>query len=120
MLREGAEAFPEKAGWIEDATGRIVDLLEPFRSFHFYAPEQHGSVSLKSVWPTLTGQGYEGLQIQNGTTASLEFMRIAFSEVSEEDRRRIRRQLEDYCGLDTSGMVEIVAALRLLGAGGLT
>jgi hypothetical protein len=120
VLREGAEAFPEKAGWIKDATGRIVDLLEPFRSFHFYAPEQHGSVSLKSVLPALTGHGYEGLQIQNGTTASLEFMRIAFSDVSQEERRRIRRHLEDYCGLDTSGMVEIVEALRRLVAGGLS
>jgi hypothetical protein len=54
VLRECAEAFPEDAGWIRDATGRIVDLLEPFRSFHFYAPEQHGRVSLKAVLPALT------------------------------------------------------------------
>ncbi len=120
VLRECAEAFPENAGWIKDATSRIVDLLEPFRSFHFYAPEQHGSVSLKSVLPALTGQGYEDLQIHNGTTASLAFMRIAFSDVSEEEQRRIRRHLEDYCGLDTSGMVEIVDALRRLVAGWVT
>jgi hypothetical protein len=97
-----------------------VDLLEPFLSFHFYAPEQHGSASLKAVLPALTGQGYEGLQIQNGTTPSLEFMRIAFLDVSQEERRRIRRHLEDYCGLDTSGMVQIVEALRRLVVGGLT
>jgi hypothetical protein len=120
VLREGAEAFPENAGWIKDATGRIVDLLEPFRSFHFYAPDQHGSVSLKAVLPALTGRGYAGLQIQNGTIASLAFMRIAFTNVADQERRRIRRHLEDYCGLDTSGMVEIVEALRRLVAGGVT
>ena len=114
------KAFPEDARWISDVTDRIVDLLEPFRSFHFYAPEQHGSVSLKAVLPAFTGRGYTGLKIQNGTTASLEFMRIAFSDVSEEERRRIRRHLEDYCGLDTSGMVGIVEALRRLVAGGST
>ncbi len=112
------EFFPEQAGWIRDATRRIVDLLEPFRSFHFYAPDQHGSVSLKAVLPAVTGRGYEHLQIQNGRTASLEIMRVTFTNVADEERRRIRRHLEDYCGLDTSGMVEIVEGLRCLVHGG--
>jgi hypothetical protein len=44
-------------------------------------------------------------------------MRVAFTAVPEQERRRVRRQLEDYCGLDTSGLVEIVEALRGLAPG---
>lgn len=40
--------------------------------------------------------------------------------LADEERRRIRRHLEDYCGLDVSGRVEIVEALRRLVAEGLT
>jgi hypothetical protein len=39
-------------------------------------------VSLKAVLPALTGRGYQDLQIQNGTTASFEFLRIAFTNLS--------------------------------------
>ena len=35
-----------------------------------------------------------------------------FGEVAEEERQRVRRQLEEYCGLDTKGMIWIVAALK--------
>jgi hypothetical protein len=34
--------------------------------------------------------------------------------MAEEERRRIRRHLEDYCGLDTSGMMKIIEGLRHL------
>jgi hypothetical protein len=54
------------------------------------------------------------LAIQEGATASLEFLRITFGEVSEVERQRVRRQLEEYCGQDTEGMIWIVDALRAL------
>jgi len=31
---------------------------------------------------------------------------------STEERRRVRLQLEDYCGRDTEGMIWIIDALR--------
>jgi hypothetical protein len=35
---------------------------------------------------------------------SLEFLRVTYGEVSEEERQRVRRQLEEYCcGRDTGG-----------------
>jgi uncharacterized membrane protein YebE (DUF533 family) len=42
----------------------------------------------------------------------LEFLRVHYGDVSEEERQRIRRQLETYCGRDTEGMVWIVGALK--------
>jgi hypothetical protein len=93
---------------------RVVDLLEPFKSFHYYHPDQEGSASMKTALPALTGRGYEHLATQVGGTASLEFLRMTFGEVAEEERQRVRRQLEEYCGQDTEGMIWIVDALRAL------
>jgi hypothetical protein len=35
----------------------------------------------------------------------MEFMRVHFGDVPEDERRKVRQQLERYCGLDTEGMV---------------
>jgi hypothetical protein len=37
-----------------------------------------------------------------------------FGDVPEAERRKVREQLERYCGQDTEGMVWIVDALRRL------
>ena len=69
---------------------------------------------MKAVLPALTGRGYDHLAIQDGSTASLEFLRVTFGNVGEEEKRRVWRQLEDYCGQDTLGMIWMVEALRSL------
>jgi hypothetical protein len=109
-----AEAFREHAGWIEEVTKRMVDLLEPFQAFDYYHPDQHGSASIKAVLPVLTGHSYADLEIQEGGQASLEYLRVHFGDVLEAERRRVRAQLARYCGQDTEGMVWIVDALRRL------
>ena len=109
-----ADAFPEHTGWIDGVEARIVDLLELFQSFNYYHPEQHGSASIKSVLPVLTGHCYADLEIHEGGQASLEYLRVHFGDVPEAERRKVRDQLERYCSQDTEGMVWIVAALRRL------
>jgi len=111
-LDECCEAMPKFASWVKAVEGRIVDLLGPFRSFDYYHPDQHGSASMKAVLPALTGKGYDGLEIQEGGTASNEFLRVTFGDVTAAEQRRVRQQLEDYCGRDTEGMIWITAALR--------
>lgn len=69
---------------------------------------------MKAVLPALTGKGYGHLAIQAGDTASREYLRVTFGDVSEDEHRRVRRQLEDYCGQDTEGMIWIVNALAEL------
>jgi len=110
-IKECCAAMPKFAPWLKAIDGRIVDLLGPFRSFDYYHPDQHGSASMKAVLPALTGKGYEGLGIQEGGTASNEFLRVTFGDVDEKERRRVRQQLEEYCGRDTEGMIWIVDAL---------
>ncbi len=59
----------------------------------------------------LTGQGYDDLGIQEGGTASNEFLRVTFGDVEEKEQRKVRQQLLEYCGRDTEGMIWIVEKL---------
>jgi len=111
-LKECCELLPEYKPWLRKVTPRIVDLLLPFRGFRYHHPDQNGSNSMKAVLPALTGQGYEKLAIQEGGAASREFLRVTFGDVTAAERRRVRQHLEEYCGLDTMGMVQIVDSLR--------
>ena len=64
--------------------------------------------------PAITGHGYDELGIQEGGTARLEYVRVTVGNVPKAKRQRVRRQLEQYCGCETEGMVWIVEELRKL------
>jgi hypothetical protein len=110
-LKESCELLPEFKPWFRKVMPRIIDLLLPFRGFRYYHPQQHGSASMKAVLPALTGKGYEHLTIQEGGKASREFLRVTYGQVTAAERRRVRQHLEEYCGLDTEGMVLILREL---------
>jgi hypothetical protein len=112
VIREMAEVFPEYAEWAETTCSRMLDLLQPFQSFSYYHPEQHGSASIKKVLPAITGKGYSDLAIAEGEAASNAFLTVTFGEAAEAERLRVRRDLEKYCGLDTEGMIWIVDELK--------
>jgi hypothetical protein len=111
-MEECAVLLPEYEPWVSSVNQRVVDLLNPFKAFHFYHPAQCGSASMKLVLPALTGKDYTSLEIQEGGAASREFVRVTFTDVSEAERKRVRRALELYCGRDTEGMAWILDALR--------
>jgi hypothetical protein len=111
-LKECSDLMPEFRPWVSNVKRRIVNLLLPFRGFRYYHPKQNGSASMKSVLPVLSGKGYDHLEIQDGTTASLQFLRATFGSASAEERAAIRAQLDEYCSRDTEGMIWIVDALR--------
>jgi hypothetical protein len=118
-LEELARFLPEHAKWVRDVKGRFVDLLAPFRDFAYYNPAQRGSASLKAVLPAITGYGYDGFAIANGSQASLAYLYAAFGtgdgkKASPQEVGDIRRALERYCGQDTEGMVWIVEKLAEL------
>jgi hypothetical protein len=110
-LKECCEAMPNFSRWLKPIETRTVDLLEPFRAFDYYHPDQGGSASMKAMLPALTGKGYEELDIQKGDTSSREFLRVNYGNVSDAERSRVRKQLEEYCGQDTEGMIWIVQKL---------
>ena len=71
---------------------------------------------MKAVLPALTGKGYENLTIQEGGMASREFLRVTYGQVTDAERGRVRQHLEEYCGLDTMGMVQIYCELKKITA----
>ncbi len=107
VLKELSENFPGYKEWVEEVLERIIDLLVPFRNFDYYNPKQHGSASIKAVLPVITGKSYEGLEIADGDTASISFLK-------EGDKGKVRENLLKYCLLDTEGMVLIVEELKKL------
>ena len=114
VLKGCVQVLPQHAAWVKSLPPRIVDLLEPFRKFHCYHPAQHGSASIKAVLPAFTGKDYSSLAIGEGGTASLEFVRVTFSDVSTEERAKVRQHLEEYCQLDTLAMVWLTDKLHEL------
>jgi hypothetical protein len=114
VLRALANAFPEYDEWVEDLNDRTIDLLAPFRSFHYYHPKQKGSASVKNVLPVLTGTNYDHLDISDGMDASLAFLDVIANNVAENEEIKIREDLEKYCALDTEGMIWIVDKLKEL------
>ena len=88
------------------------DKSRDFKAFNYYHPDQCGSASMKRVLPALTGKDYSKLEIQEGGAASREFVRVTFGDVSEAERKRVRKALELYCGQDTEGMVWVLDAIK--------
>ena len=38
-------------------------------------------------------------------------MQASYGKASDEERQKIRQDLQEYCGQDTGGMVEIISKL---------
>jgi len=111
VLDDLAGALPQYRDWVNRLQDRIVDLLKPFKDFHYYHPGQKGSASLKNVMPALTGISYEGLTINDGRMAAAAYMAATYGETTGDERKGIRQALDEYCGQDSGGMVEIINRL---------
>jgi len=116
ILCELAKAFPNHDFWVRDTLSRIVDLYEPFKNFYYYNPTQKGSASLKNILPALTGISYDDMEISNGQQASIRYLSTTFLKDDSKDYdkayvEKIKKDLLDYCGLDTEGMIFILKKL---------
>ena len=111
VLKQLALVFPDYEEWISSLMPRFIDLLTPFRNFCYYNPIQQGSASLKKVLPAVTGISYDGMSIAKGDDASLAYLEIAFGNIDDVKKEEIRRNLLDYCGLDTEAMALILGGL---------
>jgi hypothetical protein len=71
-------------------------------------------LGLREVLPALTGKSYAGLSTAKGDNASLTFFKMVTGALSSQETVQARKDLEDYCSLDTQGMTWIVEALDKL------
>ena len=102
-----ADSLPQYAGRLLATLDRIKDLHAVVKTY-FYHPDFQGSFSLKKVLPALVpSMAYEGLSIQEGTQASLEYLRMLDPSTRPEERKKIHADLLIYCGHDTLAMVKI-------------
>ncbi len=111
-INDLAEQFPEHSAALLALLERLVDLMQPFRDRAYYAPEMHGSYSIKAVLPALVPDlSYEGMAISDGAMAMRAYIELA----EEKDPGRIeavRNDLWEYCKLDTLAMVRILEKLE--------
>ena len=114
-LRDLIASFPS-ADWIDSILPRFAeaDLLKPFQKFALYHPSQHGSASIKAVLPAFTDLSYDDLTIQEGGTASNQFLRLLKGQVPAQEISGLRDSLLRYCERDTYAMVKLVEKLRFM------
>jgi hypothetical protein len=111
-LNDLAYWFPRKAAAIEALQERMVDLMSPFRSKHYYLPAMKGSYSIKQILPALVPyMNYDELEIGNGGDASTAFYQLQFEKdalVVEQTRAALLR----YCAMDTEAMVRVLEMIQ--------
>jgi hypothetical protein len=114
-IRELADAFCDLSDHLLNIEGNIVDLIEPFRGGHYYNKNMGGSFSIKSVLPALFPSDptldYHNLEgVHNGGEAMTIFPKI--KDMSPSEREEARRNLLEYCKLDTYAMVKVYEKLK--------
>ncbi|HQW96258.1 MAG TPA: DUF2779 domain-containing protein, partial [Saprospiraceae bacterium] len=112
-LSELALSFPKYKTAINNIISRLKDLMIPFQQRWYYTPSMQGSYSIKKVLPALVPElSYSNLNIQEGGTASGVFAAMVMGEFVG-DVEQTRRDLREYCGMDTGAMVEILRKLQI-------
>ena len=113
-LNDLIEVFPEYSSKLLGIVNRLKDLMVPFQQKWYYTPEMRGSYSIKYVLPALVPElSYDDLPIKEGGTASNTFLSMV-NGTFEGDVKETRRQLLEYCKLDTYAMVKILEKLLKL------
>ncbi len=108
------DRFPDLGGPLDDILGRLVDLLRIVTEY-VYHPDFKGSYSIKKVLPALVPDlSYKGLAVADGDTAITRFARMARGEIKGSDIELTRRQLLEYCKLDTLAMLRLHETLHAM------
>lgn len=104
----------ERNGYDEQLKSVLTEMIDKFVDLellvkeHIYHPDFHGSFSIKKVLPALIPDfSYEGMKIKNGDDACYVFAKMARGDYSELEMEKIRKDLLEYCKLDTLAMVKI-------------
>lgn len=92
---------------------RLYDTVDLLRA-GYYHPSQGGSYSIKKVAPAMLGVGYEGLAVQDGMAAVVEWKKMRSMPRSDPSRQAIKQSLLKYCERDTEMLQRLVAHVRQL------
>lgn len=115
VLKECVSFLSQHEEWFESIDDRLIDLLDVFRNFDYYNPKQQGSCSIKKVLPSIYPEkNHKDLEISDGMSASIEYERTIIEELEIKEIEKIRKNLLEYCCLDTLAMVHIKEELEKL------
>lgn len=103
--------FPDYSNELIGIVNRLKDLMIPFQKKWYYTPEMKGSYSIKHVLPALVPElSYNGLEIKEGGDASSTFLSM-LNGTFDGNINESRKQLLEYCEMDTYAMVKILEKL---------
>jgi hypothetical protein len=105
-LRELARQFPQYAKELEAIVDRMRDLAVPFIGGLVYDLKMRGNFSLKKIIQAINPDlSYSRLSIQHGMEAVYQYREMEDSE--DEDDGQSKKELLEYCSMDTYAMVEV-------------
>jgi hypothetical protein len=111
-LKDLAEWYPEHREKIETIISNMRDLADPFRQKDYYCYQMEGSYSLKAVLPALVYElSYNGMAISDGNMAMDAYYKMC-KETDDTEVEKIRKEVLEYCRLDTLAMVKILEKLK--------
>jgi len=111
-LHELIEQFPKYNDQLQAIIDRLKDLMIPFQNKCYYTPEMRGSYSIKYVLPALAPEfSYNDLNIKDGGMASSIYLSMTNNNF-KGDEISTRKDLLEYCKLDTYAMVKIIEKLK--------
>lgn len=114
ILRALSEHFPEYRERIGNILDNMIDQMAPFRSKQIYHWQFEGSYSIKAVLPALVPElNYSELNISDGGAAASAWLALRATTDSAE-REKIRKDMLEYCHLDTLAMVRILEEMQRL------
>ena len=104
--KEMAILYPDKANFLNDISARMIDLEDLFKG-GYVDIAFGGSTSIKKVLPVIVPElSYDNMEVANGTDAMEAFTRML--EMPEgSDRKKLKKDMLEYCELDTLAMVRI-------------
>lgn len=107
-INELAKRFPRFSAPLTAIADRLVDLLEVAERY-YYHPSQVGSWSIKKVLPAIVPElSYDTLDgVQDGGMAMEAYLEAIAATTTAARKAALRDQLEQYCGLDTYGLVRL-------------
>ncbi|MFT4261640.1 MAG: DUF2779 domain-containing protein [Candidatus Woesearchaeota archaeon] len=106
-LKELASVFPVYQEFIKDVIKRVVDLRDPFYNFWYYNQRQKCSCSIKDVLKVFSDKKHSELEVSNGSDAM-----ILYKHNKGNLSDKLKKDLLEYCKLDTLAMVIILRELR--------
>jgi hypothetical protein len=112
-IRDMARTFSDLSPRLENMIERLWDLIDPFAKKWFYDPAFNGSASIKKVLPVLAPDlSYKTLGIKQGDEAQAMYLKFISDSLSINDKEKIKKDLLEYCKMDTFAMVRIMEELR--------